>query len=124
MLYFLFIYLFLFFLLFVKSCGFVGEVIMLIFFFLLLHYCYLFTVIIAATENINMHLDVEKGVINPNNMTPIKSSSGEVRIDGKMAYCPQIPWITSDTVRNNITFTDKGLYSKYIFFFYFSFFII
>ena len=43
----------------------------------------------------------------------ILNSDKKVIINGSVAYVPQISWILNDTVRNNITFHNKYIGSKY-----------
>ncbi|KAK2954099.1 Multidrug resistance-associated protein [Blattamonas nauphoetae] len=37
----------------------------------------------------------------------IERLSGSVKVDGKMTYCPQTPWIVNNTVRGNIVFSAE-----------------
>ncbi|KAA6365485.1 MAG: hypothetical protein EZS28_038988, partial [Streblomastix strix] len=37
----------------------------------------------------------------------IERESGEVRIKGSIAYCPQVPWINNNTIRGNIIFGSQ-----------------
>ncbi|KAA6379179.1 MAG: putative ABC transporter, partial [Streblomastix strix] len=43
----------------------------------------------------------------------IEDIKGDVRIDGQIAYCPQIAWINNNTVRGNITFGSEYDEEKY-----------
>ncbi|KAA6397480.1 MAG: ABC transporter: Multidrug resistance-associated protein, ATP binding protein [Streblomastix strix] len=43
----------------------------------------------------------------------IQDVKGEVRIDGSIAYCPQIAWINNNTIRGNITFGSEYEEKKY-----------
>ncbi|KAA6387486.1 MAG: putative ABC transporter C family member 12, partial [Streblomastix strix] len=44
----------------------------------------------------------------------IERESGEVRIKGSIAYCPQTPWINNNTIRGNITFGSQFIEEKYL----------
>lgn len=35
----------------------------------------------------------------------VSENDSKIYVSGKIAYCPQKPWIMSATVKNNITFT-------------------
>ncbi|KAK2941716.1 Multidrug resistance-associated protein [Blattamonas nauphoetae] len=44
----------------------------------------------------------------------IERLSGNVKIRGSIAYCPQVPWINNDTVRGNIVFGSPFDEQKYL----------
>ncbi|KAK2945606.1 Multidrug resistance-associated protein [Blattamonas nauphoetae] len=44
----------------------------------------------------------------------IERLSGNVKIRGSIAYCPQVPWINNDTVRGNIVFGSPWDEKKYL----------
>ncbi|KAK2954768.1 Multidrug resistance-associated protein [Blattamonas nauphoetae] len=44
----------------------------------------------------------------------IERVSGEVRMRGSIAYCPQVPWINNDTVRGNIVFGSPFDEERYL----------
>ncbi|KAK2959609.1 Multidrug resistance-associated protein [Blattamonas nauphoetae] len=43
----------------------------------------------------------------------IEKMAGTIRIDGKITYCPQTPWINNNTVRGNIVFNAEFEEEKY-----------
>lgn len=73
----------------------------------------------VALSNINLeskkgHLDCIVGKVGSGKSSLLQSIlgdlyklDGEVRVHGKVAYAPQVPWIMNGTVKENITFGHK-----------------
>ena len=43
----------------------------------------------------------------------LPATSGKIQVSGKIAYSSQIPWLFSDSVRNNILFGEDFDAEKY-----------
>ncbi|KAA6391870.1 MAG: putative Multidrug resistance-associated protein, partial [Streblomastix strix] len=75
------------------------------------------SVLIGDIELMNNDEDEQKNLKDNNEENQkdqlIEDVKGEVRIDGSIAYCPQIAWINSNTVRGNITFGSDYNEEKY-----------
>ncbi|KAA6399443.1 MAG: ABC transporter: Multidrug resistance-associated protein, ATP binding protein [Streblomastix strix] len=75
------------------------------------------SVLIGDIELMNNDEDEQKNLKDNNEENQkdqqIEDVKGEVRIDGSIAYCPQIAWINNNSVRGNITFGSDYNEEKY-----------